>query len=504
MGFQSHPLLASMEMLRLSTSLAARRDTMIRIRGDLRRFTIPAHNRTPWTRNFISTHLSSSTLQPIEINRACSHCGHRRALTANAVNAASSRRNFSSTDSNAPSTKPPPYRIVFFASSPFSIPALQALHSHAKELLEGGTCTVVTPADKPTGRGQVVTESPFKLAALRANFNVVQLPLSINFKMTGWTLPQELHGKVDVGVVVSFGYMLPASLISLFPCGVINIHPSLLPRYRGSSPIQFSLVQGDRETGVSIIEVHPERLDGGGIIDQMRMNIPRDATFENLSPVLAEQGAKQLIDVLKNLPQKRRASQQQDFTIPPSPELIDPRSSAPRIPKSAGELRFLRCTPELLWRVYSACKGFTPVYTQWMGARMVVVEVIHPSEAKERLTAAQQSTSTAPSSDYFPSFADATALGAGAVFYEQRLAAIGIICASNTLETPSVLYLTRIHLSGKPQSVPASTFASGYLDRRQKKNKGKDSEWRCVESGDEDWWQGKLTTPEREDLVTTR
>jgi methionyl-tRNA formyltransferase len=395
---------------------------------------------------------------------------------------------------------------VFFASSDFSIPALEALRSHAAELLEGGTCTVVTPADKPTGRGQVITSSPFKLAALRSNFSVVQLPIDINFKMSGWELPRELHGKVDVGVVVSFGYMLPASLISLFPCGVINIHPSLLPRYRGSSPIQFALAQGDRQTGVSIIDVHPTHIDGGNIIDQSRMDVPRDATFESLAPVLAKQGAQQLIDVLRNLPEKQRASKQQDLSTPSSPALVDPRSSAPRIPKSGGSLPFLHASPETLWRIYAACKGFTTVYTRFRGVRMAVVEAIHPAEAAEKLAAAQQTTLTSASTEHFPSFSDATALGAGAVFYEPRLAAIGVICASNTLATPSVFYLTRIHLSGKSSPVSAATFAAGYLDRRQKKNRGREGEWRCGGEGEgEDmWWQGRLAMPEREDLLVAR
>ena len=69
-------------------------------------------------------------------------------------------------------------------------------------------------------------------------------------------------------MVVSFGYMLPDRLISQFRHGVINIHPSLLPAYRGSSPIQFAIARGDRETGVSIIDVHPTRIDGGDIISQ--------------------------------------------------------------------------------------------------------------------------------------------------------------------------------------------------------------------------------------------
>lgn len=198
------------------------------------------------------------------------------------VNAGPSKRSFSTTARrHAPSiiappassgvVTEPPFRLAMFASSEFSIPTLHALRRHADELLVGGRATIITPADKPTGRGRVIQPSAFKLEALKLGFDVIQMPIDIDFRMTGWELPESLRGSVDVGVVVSFGYMLPATIINEFPSGIINIHPSLLPRYRGSSPIQFALAHGDAETGVSIIDVHPTQIDGGNIIHQSTM-----------------------------------------------------------------------------------------------------------------------------------------------------------------------------------------------------------------------------------------
>ncbi len=87
--------------------------------------------------------------------------------------------------------------------------------------------------------------------------------------MTGWSMPS--HVEADLGIVVSFGYRVPQRVIDAFPRGVLNLHPSLLPLYRGASPIQFSLLHGDRYTGVSLIDVHPTHIDGGHVLDQRIM-----------------------------------------------------------------------------------------------------------------------------------------------------------------------------------------------------------------------------------------
>ena len=200
-----------------------------------------------------------------------------------------SRRSFStyarsfSTATADSSSSPcvPPFRLVLFASSDFSIPTLHALRANSDQLLRDGTCVVVMPADKPTGRGQILQPTQFKLEVEKIGFKIVQLPPTIDFKMTGWDLPESVRNAVDVGVVVSFGYMLPDSLIRQFPCGVINLHPSLLPLYRGSSPIQFAIAHGDKETGVSIIDVHPTQLDGGDIIRQVKTVRERRTDSQN-------------------------------------------------------------------------------------------------------------------------------------------------------------------------------------------------------------------------------
>ena len=105
-----------------------------------------------------------------------------------------------------------------------------------------------------------------------------------------------LRGGYNLGVVASFGYFVPAPLLSLLPRGAINVHPSLLPKYRGASPIQTALMNGDTETGVSIIEVHPGAWDLGDILGQERVPISSEVMFRGLHDRLAALGGEMILE----------------------------------------------------------------------------------------------------------------------------------------------------------------------------------------------------------------
>src|SRR3989338_2703486 len=151
-------------------------------------------------------------------------------------------------------TKP---SIIFFGTSAFAIPALRAL-------MENGAAPlmVVTAPDKPKGRGQQFAPPPIKkwLKIDKPGLSILQPEKSdANF------LLQILNLKPDVGVVAAYGKILPKKLIELFPRGILNIHPSLLPKYRGPSPIQTTILNGDTETGVTIIQID-EKMDHGEVV----------------------------------------------------------------------------------------------------------------------------------------------------------------------------------------------------------------------------------------------
>eukprot|EP01084_Bolivina_argentea_P244571 409688_1 len=131
------------------------------------------------------------------------------------------------------------------------------------------------------------------------------LPSNIDFKLTNWDIPNTKQW--DIGILVSFGYLIPSRIISLFPNGMINVHPSLLPQYIGSAPIPYSLLNGDKITGVSIIDVSPQ-LDSGNILSQRLQIIDKYDTYDTLSHKLAELGGQTLCDTVTNLKKYRENS----------------------------------------------------------------------------------------------------------------------------------------------------------------------------------------------------
>lgn len=132
------------------------------------------------------------------------------------------------------------------------------------------------------------------------------LPKSIDFKLSGFEVPSSSK-QWDLGIVASFGYLVPRGIIESFGDGMVNVHPSLLPQYIGSAPIPFALLNGDRITGVSIIDVVP-KLDGGPILAQNTLSIDDEDTFRSLSAKLADLGGRSLCDVVSDLKQSRLRS----------------------------------------------------------------------------------------------------------------------------------------------------------------------------------------------------
>jgi hypothetical protein len=204
-----------------------------------------------------------------------------------------------------------------------------------------------------------------------------------------------------------------------------------------------------------------------------------------MSPILAAQGAQQLISVLQRLSIARSNSQPQSQPDNPtaSTAVTDPRASAPRIPKAAGELLFAVHAPETLYRIWAACKGFTPSFTHFDGQRVIIHGLMHPQTALERQKVPPSSTFTTAAS-HFPSFAEAQQLGVGGLFFDPQLQSLGVVCASSSLDDPRVLYVTDLQLSGKKNPVSAATFASGYLDKRKMKKPDQSRSWKLTQSGE--------------------
>ena len=175
-------------------------------------------------------------------------------------------------------------RVVFFGTSEFAVPTLRALMASPVEV-----AAVFTQPDRPSGRGRRLTPPPVKACAIEAGLPVLQ--------------PERIRAadiadfRPDLGIVAAYGQILSRKLLGVPRLGLLNLHPSLLPRWRGAAPIQRALLEGDSETGVCVMRVAPE-LDAGAVLARCALPIgPRD-TSGSLHDKLAALGAEQMVATL--------------------------------------------------------------------------------------------------------------------------------------------------------------------------------------------------------------
>ncbi len=192
-------------------------------------------------------------------------------------------------------------RAIFLGTPEFAVPSLEALRADADVL------AVITQPDKPKGRGRHVAAPPVAEAARAAGWRVLQ-PARLK---TPEVLETLTALRPDVLVTVAYGKIIPKEILNLPPLGCINVHPSLLPKYRGASPIQAAIREGERETGVTIMYQSVE-LDAGDIILQRTVPIAPDDTTRSLEATLARVGAEALTEALRLVAERRAARVPQD------------------------------------------------------------------------------------------------------------------------------------------------------------------------------------------------
>ncbi len=182
-------------------------------------------------------------------------------------------------------------KVIFFGTPDYVIPVLEALYKYHKLV------AVVTQPAKLAGRKQLMTYSAVDNWAHKRNIKVIT---NLSDK-----LPE-----ANLGIVASYGKIIPEKVIRHFPSGILNIHPSLLPKYRGASPIQFQIMDGQTQTGVTIIKMD-KLMDHGPIVSQLKDEITQEDTNESLRNRLFERSAEFLINLIPNyLNQKIRLKEQ--------------------------------------------------------------------------------------------------------------------------------------------------------------------------------------------------
>jgi len=195
-----------------------------------------------------------------------------------------------------------PWRIVFFGSPVFSLPSLEALHQGPDQV-----ALVVTPPPAPSGRGRKLSPSP---TAVRAR--ELGLPL---LEARSTRKPEVIEAiratRPDLLVVAAFGGFLPPELLTMCPYPPLNVHPSLLPRHRGAAPVNWCLIEGDRETGVSIIFLE-EEMDAGAVLSRQAFPIKGPESAGVWEERLARAGAEDMVRVIGELKNNSATPRPQD------------------------------------------------------------------------------------------------------------------------------------------------------------------------------------------------
>lgn len=292
--------------------------------------------------------------------------------------------------------------IAFFGTHEFAAAILEGLFSNPSI----SVTTVFTQPDRKVGRKQTIEESPVKKLALQHNAHIEQPESLKQYSIK--------PGEYTVAVVAQYGLIIPQHIIDAFPKGMINVHGSLLPAYRGASPIQAALIAGEKITGVTIM-IMDAQVDHGPILSQESMPINPDDTFTTLSQKMAVVGSKLLLNTLPGyisgeiLPQIQ-PHEQATFT-----KLIS---------KDDGRIDFSK-SAETIYNLY---RGFTPwpgIWCKWNEKRLKLLKI-------------------APAEKTLPS---------GEACIENKRIYIG--CGQNSIE------VLELQLEGK-NAMTAEIFANGY------------------------------------------
>ena len=260
-------------------------------------------------------------------------------------------------------------KLVFCGTPQFAVPSLEKIVAAGHDVQ-----LVVTQPDRPQGRGMGLTAPPVKQSALRLGLPVTQpekIRKNEEFRERLTTI------QPDAIIVVGYGRIIPDWMLQLPPYGNINVHASLLPRYRGAAPIQWAIANGETITGVTTMRID-EGLDTGDILLKREMAIDPADSAVTLAPRLADLGAELLVETLARL---------QQGTLKPVPQDNSLATLAPILKKEDGLVDFTRTATEIQNRL----RGFQPwpgAYTHFRGKNLKLVAV-KPAQALQEIAPAE-------------------------------------------------------------------------------------------------------------------
>lgn len=236
-------------------------------------------------------------------------------------------------------------KIIFMGTPDFSVGTLEALVEAGHEV-----CLVVTQPDKPKGRGKEMQYTPVKEAALKHGIEVYQ-PRRIREAECVEKLRQY---NADIMVVIAFGQIIPKEILEMVPYGCVNVHASLLPKYRGAAPIQWSIIDGEVVTGVTTMQMD-EGLDTGDMLLKTEVPITAEETGESLHDKLAKAGAALCVETLAKL---------QEGSIIPEKQGESPTAYAKMLDKKLGNIDWTKSAVEIE-RLVRGLNSWPSAYTYW-------------------------------------------------------------------------------------------------------------------------------------------
>ena len=243
-------------------------------------------------------------------------------------------------------------KIIFMGTPDFSVGTLEALVEAGHEVV-----LAVTQPDKPKGRGKEMQFTPVKECAMKFNIPVFQPR-----KVREPECIEELRKyNADIMVVVAFGQLLPKEILEMTPYGCVNVHASLLPKYRGAAPIQWAIIDGEEVTGVTTMQMN-EGLDTGDMLLKVEIPIEAKETGGSLFDKLSDAGAKLCVETLDKLEKKE---------ITPIPQGETTTAYAKMLDKQVGNIDWTKSAVE----IERLIRGLTPwpsAYTNWNGKVMKI------------------------------------------------------------------------------------------------------------------------------------
>ncbi|XP_075063736.1 methionyl-tRNA formyltransferase, mitochondrial isoform X2 [Mixophyes fleayi] len=243
-----------------------------------------------------------------------------------------------------------PLNVMFFGTDDFALESLKILHRYSKA------------QEAVVGRLEVVSLP----SVLRIGFPVANYAADQGIPIHEWPDTSQCN-QFDVGVVASFGRLLSEDLILKFPYGILNVHPSLLPRWRGPAPLIHTVLNGDENTGVTIMQIRPKRFDVGPMVMQKTFPVPPKCTSKELEAVLSRHGAEMLISVLKNLPECLRLATKQT---------TEGVTFAPKLSAALSCVRWEEQTPQQIIRLERAIGFAMPLQAVWKDKPIKLLDFI--------------------------------------------------------------------------------------------------------------------------------